>query len=922
MAAPTGTVTLLFTDIAGSTRLWEERGTTMAGALERHDALLRTVMATGGGHVFKTVGDAFCVAFDGAGPAVRAAVEAQRALQAEPWPAGTELRVRMALHTGECVERDGDYFGPVVNRVARLEAVAHGSQVVVSGVTAALVRDRLPAGVSLVPLGRHVLKDLGTPEEVFQLTVEGLASEFPALRSPEQSPPTNLAESLSTLVGRDAEVAVVTGLLGDHRSVTLVGSGGSGKTRLALEVARNLLPDMADGVWVAHLAPVTDDGAVADQLLTDLGIAGRTGLGSSDTLIAALGDQTRLLVLDNCEQVVDGCAALAAAVLTACPHVRLLATSREPLRIAGEYVHRVPSLSLPVADALTLDDLRSSGAVALFVDRARAQVPEFDLTQDEVPVITAVCRRLDGMPLALELAAARLRSLTLSQLDERLEHRFRVLTGGSRVALPRQQTLRALVDWSYDLLPPEEQLVFRCTSVFVGGFGLDAAEAVCDDGDVRADDVLDVLTSLVDKSLVVAEPAGRNVRYRLLESLREYGIERLEEPRSDGPPDERETVAERHARHYLDLAEEAAGRLVGPDSRLWFDRLGTEDLNVRAAVSVALGSPDGPRRVLGAMWGTRAYWAWAPRPASMLAHVDRALDDLGTELDPTTSARAQLVRADLLERLDLAQHLDAVLAAVDAARQSDDTALEIEALAVASEWLGYRDSAGDADRVGSEALARARAVGDPALLGRVLFHVASGLGPRFTTGVVPAASVGARELFDEALVLTARVGDIHTEAKARNNLAWLLASTGDLEGAERHFRTNAEAMGGDPITLENLGSTILQRGDVDEAESHYLAALRLCRIGGYVTSLPAVVRGLAACAAVRGDLRRAGLLAGAADRLVAGLGTDPGWANPYIDDRISEARVRSGDEFDLYVVRGRAMSDDAVVNLALVGEDH
>ncbi len=486
MALPTGTVTLLFTDIEGSTRLWDRHPDAMSAALERHDALMRSAIESSGGYVFKTVGDAFCAAFASGKDAVAAAGAAQRALHAEVWPSEATLRVRMALHTGECEERNGDYFGPAVNRIARLGATAHGGQVVVSRSTAEVVRDRLPNGMKLVELGLHSLKDLERPEEVFQLDVDGVSADFPPLRvqvgaeiTTTLANPTNLTQPVSSLVGRDTEMAEVVKLLGNNRLVTLTGSGGVGKTRLAIEVGRAVLPDRPDGVWLSELAAVTDPALVASEVLSDLGIGEQSGKEPLDTLVEVLSTQGRVVILDNCEQVLDGCAALADAVVRNCPAIRLLVTSREPLRIEGEVIYRVPSLSLPPEQVDDRTDLSGSGAVALFVERATAQAPGFELTDDDAPLVAAICRRLDGVPLALELATARLRSMSLAKLHDRLEHRFGLLTGGSRVALPRQQTLQGLVDWSFDLLTGPEQALFRRTSVFVDGFDLEAAEGVC-----------------------------------------------------------------------------------------------------------------------------------------------------------------------------------------------------------------------------------------------------------------------------------------------------------------------------------------------------------------------------------------------------------------------------------------------------------
>jgi len=482
------------------------------------------------------------------------------------------VRVRIALHTGVCEERDGDYFGPTVNRVARLEAIAHGGQTVASGATAELVDDSLPEGVRLRDLGTHRLRDLGRPEHVFQVDVAGLPASFPPLESLDSPElPNNLPGLLSTFVGRSAELAAIRNQLTESRLVTLTGAGGCGKTRLALHAAADQLDHAPDGVWLVELAALTEAGAIPAAMAAVLGLPSRT----ESALLAALREQDTLLVLDNCEHLIEDAAALCDRITRDCRRVRILATSREPLGIDGERVYRVASLSLPDGDGQT-----PSEAVELFADRARAQDPGFVLDDMTTPLAASVCRRLDGIPLAIELAAARLKSMSLSQVSARLDQRFRLLTGGSRNVMPRQQTLQATVDWSFSLLSEPERETLRRMSVFAGGFELEAAEAVCA---LDAFEVLDLLGSLVDKSLVIADhPAalGGSVRYRLLETIRQYSVEEL--LRTDGD-DAVLRVRTRHAAYYLALAETAAPELTGPAQAAWLRRLDPEWENLRAA---------------------------------------------------------------------------------------------------------------------------------------------------------------------------------------------------------------------------------------------------------------------------------------------------------------------------------------------------
>ena len=524
------TLTFLFTDIEGSTILLRRLGQdTYARALADHNSIIRSALAAHDGEELNVVGDGFFAVFPSPRVCVSAVLEMQRALETYAWPAGEQVRVRMGVHTGEAAETDAGLVGLDVNRAARVAEVAHGGQILLSEAAAALVVDSLPPGAALTDLGIHRLKDLGRPERIFQLQAPGLQADFPPLRSlANPALPNNLPAQLATFVGREQELSDVRALVDSNRLVTLTGAGGAGKTRLSLQVAAGLLDRCGDGVWLVELAAVTDEDAVAPAMAAALGIAGQPGRPVLDVLLDALAPQDAVIVLDNCEHLIGACAKTADAILRRCPRVRLIATSREPLGIGGEIIYRVPSLSLPgPGDSGSPGVLESSDAVALLLERARQQGVELALDEQTAPLVVSICRRLDGMPLAIELAAARLRTLSLSSLRDRLDQRFRLLTGGSRTVLERQQTLQATVDWSYSLLNGAERLLLRRLSVFAESFDLDAAEAVCGFGEIEADEVTGLLGSLVDKSLVQSEPAGGAVRYRLLETIREFAADRL-----------------------------------------------------------------------------------------------------------------------------------------------------------------------------------------------------------------------------------------------------------------------------------------------------------------------------------------------------------------------------------------------------------
>lgn len=564
-ARPSGTVTFLFTDIEGSTQRWERRPDAMSVALARHNALVRDAIEAHGGYVFKTVGDAFCSAFGMATTALAAARAAQEALSEEDFSSVEGLPVRMALHTGHVEERDGDYLGSAVNRAARLLAIGHGGQVLVSHAAADLVQDAMPPEIDLRDLGAHRLKDLTRAERVYQLVAPGLIESFPALRSIEHMP-NNLPQQITSFVGRENELQEIEALLEQHRLVTLVGMGGSGKTRCAIQTGAELLDRFIDGVWLIDLAPLSDPSLVVAEIAQMLGVRELPNHPLLEALLAFLERRRLLLILDNCEHVIGDVRRVAAGILRGGAGVSVLATSRENLSIAGEHVFRLPSLSLPAA-------------TALFTDRARAADARYVLADENGRFVSDICRRLDGLPLAIELAAARVKVLSPQQLAQRLDERFRILTGGDRSALPRQQTLRATIDWSFDLLDERERALFTRLSLFAGGWTLQAAAAVCGDEGVADDlDMLDSLSALVDKSLVSTEEHGDDRRYRMLFSIREYALERLREAA------EAETTAGKHARFYAGFVRELQPLVDGLEDAEWRRRLGPEIDNLRAAI--------------------------------------------------------------------------------------------------------------------------------------------------------------------------------------------------------------------------------------------------------------------------------------------------------------------------------------------------
>jgi predicted ATPase/class 3 adenylate cyclase len=572
---PVGTVTFLFTDIEGSTRLWQEDEALMRRAVARHDQLLRAVVAGHGGVVFSTMGDGLAAAFQTASAAVSCAVEAQELLHRESWETLRPLRVRMGLHTGEAELREGDYFGTAVNRAARLAAVGNGGQILCSSVTAELAAE----SVVLVDLGEHRLRDLDRPMHVFQVG-DGW---FPLLASLSAFP-GNLPVQLTSFVGRQEELAAVAKALQTARLVTLTGTGGVGKTRLAVQAAANLVAGFPDGVWLCELAPASDPGSMLEGLAAALGYLPAPGADLKQGIAKFMGSRRMLVMLDSCEHLLDPAADLAETLLGRCPNLVILATSREALEVRGERVIRLRSLPVPQTGA-RLEQLAGVDAARLFLDRADTAGADLALDAGDSPAIAEICRRLDGIPLAIELAAARVIALSPGQIAAHLDERFRLLTGGRRAAVERHHTLRATIDWSYALLSDGEQAVFNHLGVFPASFDTSAAQAVAAASGVEPWDVLDTLTSLVAKSMVNADRgAAGTTQYQMLESLRHYARERLN---AAGLVDDSRRC---HARHYAAAVAEIGAGLRGPDLSLWEQRFDVELENFRAAVTWALDS--------------------------------------------------------------------------------------------------------------------------------------------------------------------------------------------------------------------------------------------------------------------------------------------------------------------------------------------
>jgi predicted ATPase/class 3 adenylate cyclase/DNA-binding CsgD family transcriptional regulator len=824
---PTGTVTLLLADVQGSTRLWETQPEEMSAAVERLDRLLPEIIPKHSGErpVEQGEGDSFVAAFPRASDAVACAIDLQSAPLAP-------ILLRIGIHTGEVLLRDeANYAGPVINRTARLRDLAHGGQTVISGATEELVAERLPEGAWLSDLGTHVLRDLPRPERVVQLCHPDLVNEFPPLRTSKASAATNLPVQLTSFVGRDAELTKLRELLAQNRVLTLTGAGGVGKTRLAIQVAAQLAGEFGDGAWYVDLAPITDPDLVVVTVARALGLPDQPGRSTMDSLLRFIRDRQMLVVLDNCEHLLDASAELVVAVLSGAARLTVLATSREAIGVAGEVSWRVPSLSLD-------DEARE-----LFTDRARHARPDFTLTDDNAATVGEICARLDGVPLAIELAAARVRALSLAEILDSLHDRFRLLTGGARTAVRRQQTLRASVDWSHALLSEPERVLFRRLAVFLGGFDLDAAQAVAGGGDVERYQVLDQLTLLVDKSLVVADDSGGRTRYRLLETVRQYALEKLAES------GEADAVRARHRDHYTAMAA-VLDAPAGSDYEQRIEQAETEIDNLRAAFGWSRENSD-IELALALASSLQTLWLARGRIREGPTWFDAAFTDLDaqhSEVAPVVRARALADRAVLGLMADAADSLDQAQQALAIALKVDDPALLVRALTACALIAQYFDAEA-APGYFAEAIAQARALDDRWPLSQILASQAQG-------ALVAGDPIAIRAAAEEGRVLADAIGARFEARRCRLYLGLAQMMQGDLAGAITQLGEVAvEAQAAHDeisrvLSLGGQGMALAHQREVAGARAAAAASLEGgAELGGRFVTLGHVVLGVAALAA-------------------------------------------------------------------------
>ena len=908
---PTGTVTFLFTDIEGSTERWEHHREAMKAALARHDDLLGNAITANGGYIFKKMGDAYCAAFRTAPDAVRAAIAAQQALSKEDFSAVNGLRVRMALHTGYAEERDHDYFGPSVNRASRLLSIGHGGQMLVSAAASDLVQGELPAQASLRDLGAHRLKDLAHPEQVFQLVAAGLPTDFPPLRSLD-SLPNNLPLQVTSFIGRDEDVAEVKKLLEKARLLTLTGSGGVGKTRLALQVSAEVLERHPDGVWLVDLAGLQDSDLVVSEVASVLGVRVGADRSLSDSIIYALKPKQSLIILDNCEHLVTAAAHIAGAIIKGAPNVRLMTTSREGLGIAGETIYRVNSLAIPKTSAeVTAANASQYGSVALFVDRATAVNTRFTLNDADAKIVGDICRSLDGIPFAIELAAARVKLMSVAHLAERLKERFRILTGGDRTALPRQQTMRALVDWSYNLLNERERTILNRSAVFAGGWTLEAASEICSDDQIEAWEVLDLLSSLVDKSLVVVEVGGASERYRLLESTWQYAREKLAEAK------ENEQLNRKHAEYFLRVAQAADAAYESTPSDAWIAGLEPELDNYRAAMGWALLNKHDVALGAALAAALRDLWISVGSRVEGLRWINLALDSLGgMEPNPTTATLWQGLSVTSEGFGEAA--FEASERALKQAQVLGDESLIALALASYGFALDRRGRFDEAQEVYTKAVPQLRKTGHPKQLARVLSWWS-------IIHFVRGTSDEARKGFSEALAVARTLADEQLMATVLGNLAELSFAEGEVDKAiasgeeSLALRLKAKNATGKANGYTNLAAYHLARGEVETAKSLAREATRWAREGQSQLMLVWIIQHLTVIRAREGDPKGAARLLGYVNKrfLESGFTREPTeqWSYDQLMAALHEHLTDA--EIGMLGGEGAALTEDQAVEEAL-----
>src|SRR5258706_10870727 len=910
---PVGTVTFLFTDIEGSTQLWEKHPEEMTSALANHDAILRKSIGTNNGHIIKTTGDGVHAVFITAIDAITASIAAQNDLKTTL--GNLPIKVRMGLRTGEAELRARDYYVQALNRAARLMAIAHGGQILVSNATTEIIYGQLPADTSLLDLGEHRLKDLVRPEHIFQLTNTSLENNFPPLKSLDAFP-NNLPIQLTSFIGRERELTESKRQLASARLLTLIGSGGTGKTRLALQLAADLLPAFADGVWWVELAALSDPDLILQSVALVFGLREQMGMSLHDIVTNYLRAKQTLLILDNCEHLIEACARLTDQILHVNPTMKIIVSSREALGINGDTIYLVPSLSLPGQTQVTPEALTEYESAQLFLERALAVNPKFNLTEKNATFIAQICRRLDGIPLALELAAARIIVFSPEQIASRLGDRFNLLTGGSRTALPRQQTLEAMIDWSYDILSEPERALLRGFSVFAGGWTFEAAEAIYPDLDA-----LNLLTQLINKSLVVVDEESEETRYYLLETIRQYARDKLLEA------GESEQIRNHHLDFFLKFAEDAEPKIDTPEAVLWMRRLESDYDNFRTALEWALeNNIEAALRLVSALqpsWVRRGHmvegYRWV-NDALAKAETLSILEYEASDLQKKIQANAWIALANLL--LNLGDNDQVILACekcLTFALPLGDKRLT--ALALTYELYGklYSGDTEWASTKADEILAAARESGDRYLIGLAL--AASG----DAMATIKRDFAGSHVNLKEGITLLKESGNLWGLSMGVMSLGITAKFLGDYDEARLQFAACIPAFReiGDQhrVTMCQSELAHLERyeGHFEQAASIYRQTIPVWQKLGHRAAVAHQLECLAIIAKVSEQDPRAAQLFGAAEALRAEI-----HIAMTAEERVEYDReitdLRTGMEekaFNSNWAEGRTLTMDQAIQFAL-----
>ena len=849
---PSGNVTFLFTDIEGSTKLAQAHPEKLPSALIRHNEILRDAIESNNGHVFKIVGDAYCCAFENAEDAVKAAIEVQRNLSEEKWDE-SEIKIRVGIHSGIAEWNGQDYMGYMtLARTARVMSAAYGEQIIVD--TRSQSPDWERNEISFRDLGERRLKDVILPIRLFQILGAGLREDFPPLETLDARP-NNLPVQLTSFIGREKEMKHVKETLKLSRLVTLTSAGGSGKTRLALQTGAEVIDEYEHGVWFVDLAALNDPALLTSTIIDALGIKEESKKTTEETLIDFLKGKEILILLDNCEQLIHACANLTERFLSSCPKLKIIATSREALNCQGEITYRIPPLTIPDPNSnSTPEQLTQYESVRLFIERALVVNPEFRVNNKNAPALAEICSRLDGIPLAIELAAARTKVLSVEKIYERLDDRFSLLTGGKRTALPRQQTLRALIDWSYDLLSEEEKILWCRLSVFSGGWTLDAAEEICSDEVISKSLILDLLSQLTEKSVIIFDESKE--RYRILESIKQYGIEKL----SDG-----HGIFLRHLNFFLELSEKAEPELRGENAKFWLDTIDADHSNFISAIDWSVNNENAEKgglvaAAIGEFLSTTGHYSTGIRLVENILQSSGVLDKsvkskvlslIGSlKMDQGDYEQAKKYTEESLDiRKEVGDNYGIVVSVnnlgcisfhqgdYDRAKKYFGESLAInkeigdkKVIAASMANLGnisyYQGDYEQAKEYYKDCLAISKEIGDKKLIS-ISFNSLGSI------SYVLGDSEQAKEYYEESLSIRKEFGDRKGMADSINNLGYIANYQGDYEQARKYFNESmdiSKEIGnktGIATSMDNMGNTSYTLGDYEQAEKYYKECLSI-----------------------------------------------------------------------------------------------